>query len=233
MSHNVVIDLDRRTTTDRHRVHAEAVSAIRRSARRSPGEYWPALTRAGRARLRDRRLSDIRAFADSNGWQILGLHQDLSVRHPVPPLLGAVSAQDELAVAGTWEHWPALVASVLVQPAQRPGIPKQRDLVVQLTTLDTGPLPGQFTAAVHGDGAEVVELSRPGALMAEDLRSWLDDALVSGTLQPGDHMAADEVDLLHTRTLGDGRARIDIEGPLHALASLARLLQADRRPGQP
>ncbi len=214
-------------------MHAEAVSAIRRSARRSPGEYW-ALTRAGRARLRDRRLSDIRAFADSNGWHVLGLHQDLSVRHPVPPLLGAVSAQDELAVAGTWEQWPALVASVLVQPAQRrPGSPRQRDLVVQLTTLDTGPLPGQFTAAVHGDRAEVVELSRTGALMAEALRSWLDDAPLPGTLQPGDHMAADEVDLLHARTLGDGRARIDIEGPLHALASLARLLQADRRPGQP
>jgi len=135
-------------------------------------------------------------------------------------------------VAGTWEQWPALVASVLVQPTQRPGSPKQRDLVVQLTTLDTGPLPGQFTAAVHGDGAEVVGLNRPGALTAEALRSWLDDALVAGTLQPGDHMAADEVDLLHTRSLGDGRARIDLESPLHALASLARLLKADRRFGQ-
>ncbi len=148
------------------------------------------------------------------------------MQHPVPPLLGAVSAQAELAVSGTWEQWPALIASVLVQPPQRRGSGKQRDLVVQLTMLDTGPLHSQFTAELHRDGAEVVVLGRPAELVAAPLTSWLDTALVHGSLQAGDHLAADEVVLLHTRTLGDSRARVDLEGPLRALDALARFLSA-------
>jgi hypothetical protein len=139
-----------------------------------------------------------------------------------------MSAQAELAVAGGWDQWPALMASVLVQPASRTGAAKQRDLVVQLTMLDTGPLPGQFTAAVHRDGAEVVGLSRQGEAMVEAVRSWLDEALRRGALRPGDHLAADEVDLLHTRTHGDRRARVDLEGPLDALGSLAHSLAVNR-----
>jgi hypothetical protein len=70
----------------------------------------------------------------------------------------------------------------------------------------------------------VVELSRPVESIHGAMHSWLDQALLASELRPEDHVAADEVDLLHTRTLRDGRGRIEVERPLRALASLARTL---------
>ncbi len=87
-------------------------------------------------------------------WSVLGLHQDLSARHPVPPLLGAYSAQAELALTGQWSSWPSVVASVLVQSGDRRAS-KTSDMVVQLSTLDTGPLGLQFSATYGLTGPEV------------------------------------------------------------------------------
>ncbi len=101
--------------------------------------FRPPLTNAGRRRMRDRRLRLFRDFQTAHGWTVLGLHQDLSRRYPVQPLLGAASAQAELALTGDWGGFPAIVASVRVKSRGVPRERRQPDLVVQLTTLETGP----------------------------------------------------------------------------------------------
>jgi hypothetical protein len=64
-------------------------------------------------------MAAYRAFGLAYGWEVLGLYQDLSQRYPVAPLLGARSAQAELALTGQWDGWSAVVASVLVRPPAR------------------------------------------------------------------------------------------------------------------
>jgi hypothetical protein len=115
-------------------------------------------------------LTGLRAFCTERRWSVLGLHQDLSTGYPVAPLLGARSAQAELALVGDWCGRSALVASVLVRKAtlereRRPG-----DHVVQLTTLDSGPLGLQFTAERLGSGLQTAPLGTD----AQDAwpRSW-------------------------------------------------------------
>jgi len=162
-------------------------------------------------------MAAYRGFGSSHGWQVIGLHQDLSQHYPVAPLLGAQSAQAELALGGEWEKLPALLALVLVRHTERPSR-AHRDTVVQLTTLDTGPFAVQFSAVVGRRGPQVALLSGREA-DAGLLDPILRRAAASENLRVGDHLAADGVELLHTRTLT--RADVDLEGPLRFLTSLA------------
>ena len=166
-------------------------------------------------------MAGYRAFARTLGWEVLGLHQDLSQRYPVAPLLAARSAQAELALVGPWDGWSALVASVLVRPDARPGARAPSDLVVQLTILDTGPLSPQFTATVGGSGPEVALLTgRDEHLLS--LQQVLEGAVRGEDLWPGDHLAADEVEVLHARTLTP--AEPDLVGPLRLLSAVGKAL---------
>lgn len=162
-----------------------------------------------------------RGFGAAHGWEVLGLHQDLSQRYPVAPLLAADSAQAELAVSGPWEEWSAIVASVLVRPDARSGPRAPLDTVVQLTILDTGPFSPQFTATLESATVDVALLSGRDEQLLR-LERVLQDAAGGSDLWPGDHLAADEVELLHTRTLTTGDP--DLAGPLRLLSTVARAL---------
>jgi hypothetical protein len=164
-------------------------------------------------------MAAYRDFCMSHGWEKLGLFQDLSQRYPVAPLLGAHSAQAELALTGEWDGWSAVVASVLVRPQALPGAREPMDVVVQLTTLDTGPFSPQFSAIVGRRGNDIALLSR-SPLDSSGLASVLEAARADGGLWPGDHLAADEVELLHTRS----KTSTDIAAPLRLLSSLATSL---------
>lgn len=198
------------------RVHARPVSFL--PARLHAGGLGA--TRAGRRRVRDARMADYRRFAAEQDWQVLGMYQDLSSRYPVSPLIGAISAQSELAVTGPWRRWSGLAASVLVRSG---GSGRRRgctDGVVQLTTLDTGPLALQFTATWTAGLPDVVPLGKaePQALLR--VQQQLTVAARSGSLRPGDHVASIELELVHTRMLTQ-RGRVDLPGPLALLADLA------------
>jgi hypothetical protein len=164
-------------------------------------------------------MAAYRAFGLAHGWEVLGLYQDLSQRYPVAPLLGARSAQAELALTGQWDGWSAVVASVLVRPPARSDGRPHVDTIVQLTTLDTGPFSPQFSAAVGQRGTDVALLSSGSSSQSAPLERVLEQARAGGDLWPGDHLAADEVELLHTRALTT--APSDLAGPLRLLSSLA------------
>ena len=180
---------------------------------------WPLDSVAARRRARLFRLAAYRAFGRDQSWSVLGLHQDLSLRYPVAPLIGALSAQAELALSGEWEGRPAVLASALVAPPRSSGR-TARDVVVQLTILDTGPPTPQYTSTARRDGADVVALTR-GPEPAAEIESLLRMAADRGDLLPGDQVAAGEVELMHTRVLQGRRPSIDLHGPLRVLASLA------------
>ncbi len=182
---------------------------------------WPPLTNASRRRIRDRRLRLFRAFQTEHGWSVLGLHQDLSRRYPVEPLLGAVSAQAELALTGAWGGCTAIVASVLVRSGAVPCERRQHDLVVQLTTLETGPVGVQFAAVFDGRGFDVIFLARASADDERTVRRLLEVVPGRERLERGDQVAVDEVELVHARRLPDRRQQVDVAGPLIALSGLA------------
>ena len=175
--------------------------------------------------VRDDRLAALHAFERRWGWSVLGLYQDLSRDYPVEPLLGAVSAQAELALTGDWDGWAAVVASVLVRSGGPTPDRRHHDLVVQLTTLDIGPLPWQFTATQHDFDRELVVLTPSERHSAEDVTRVLRSVDGSGLLKVGDHLAANGVQLLHTRVLHDHGKHIDVAGPLDMLAVIARASQ--------
>jgi hypothetical protein len=93
---------------------------------------------------------------------------------------------------------------------------------VQLTTLDAGGLPTQFSAVVQRRSFDVALLSARGTDAGQVNRS-LQVAAGSVGLQAGDHLAATGVRLLHTRTLHG--TELDLEGPLRFLSSLAVTLR--------
>jgi hypothetical protein len=185
-------------------------------------------------------LTGLRAFCTERRWSVLGLHQDLSTGYPVAPLLGARSAQAELALVGDWCGRSALVASVLVRKAtldreRRPG-----DHVVQLTTLDSGPLGLQFTAERLGSGLQTAPLGTDAPGRLAEVMDLLETAARNGALRVGDRIAASDLQLLMARPLmpGIGGPPLDVEGPLTLLHRLAEhLMQAvgtappDARPG--
>jgi len=185
---------------------------------------WRGLTNAGRRHGRQRRLQAYQAFSRKYGWPVLGLHQDLSRYLPVAPLMGATSAQTELALSGHWRQRRAVVASVLVQSREAPGHPHP-DTVVQLTALRGG-AGLQFTATWHENGPELSLLSKPepGRESLRRLEEALRAAGAFGVLCAGDHLADNGRELLHSRTLGTLR-RPDIHAPLDALARLAVALE--------
>ncbi len=172
--------------------------------------------------MRDVRVSAYHSFEREQNWRVLGLHQDLSRNYPVKPLLGAVSAQAELALTGDWDGWSAVVASVLVRSGESIQDRRHHDVVVQLTALDTGPLSVQFTAAYLIGGLELAMLNRADDDGAADVERLLEISAGRGALVPGDRVAANEVQLLHTRRLDDRDRHVDIAGPLILLADLAR-----------
>lgn len=185
---------------------------------------WPAdvrlLTVAGRRRARQRRLSLYRSWGRELGWQVAGLHQDLSARYPVTPLSGAVSAQAELAIVGRWGAWPTVVASVLVR-AGTPLHDRRQDTVVQLTSFETGRLTWSFQAVWQGFGPQVAPMAGGEQFDVDQVQQVLITSAGAGGLRPGDHVAALDGEVLHLRTLNLSRTSLDIEGPLRSLAVLA------------
>lgn len=177
-----------------------------------------------RRHLRDRRLAAYRAFEVERGWPVLGIHEDLSRRYPVAPLIGASSAQIELALAGQWAHRPAVVASVLVQAGSAWFGRRHPDAVVQLTVLDAAEIDLQFTAVFDRRGPQVAMLAKAAPHDAGRLEAVLSTVGAHGDLCPGDHVAADGREFVHSRSLRAGRDAVDIEGPLRALGDLAAAL---------
>jgi hypothetical protein len=174
-------------------------------------------------RAREARLAAYRQFGDQRGWPVLGLHEDLSYRYPVAPLLGAHSARAELALCGHWADWDALVASVLVLAGDQNDRPTRHtnDLNVQLTMLDTGPDPRQFAATWSGVEPQVVPMSPDAEEFLADIKAFLRTAAGTGALLPGDSLAATEIEVLHTRIIDPHQHELDVQGPLHLLARLA------------
>ena len=157
---------------------------------------------------------------------MLGLHQDLSTGYPVPPLLGARSAQAELALTGQWRGRSAVVASVLVRPEMRSGERRPSDDVVQLTTLDSGPLELQFTADRLNKGLRTATVGVEDARCLANVVDLLEIAARNDLLRVGDRIAASDAQLLMARplTAGLGAVSLDVEGPLVLLSRLAELL---------
>lgn len=174
--------------------------------------------------MRDQRLATYREFGVRRGWRVLGLHEDLSRRFPVAPLLGAASAQAELAFTGQWAQWSGLVASVLVQLGDRRGPRPQADLVVQLTVLDTGPLPWQFAAGSGSGVAELAELTGASPDDLQSVRAFLEAAGDRGDFRSDDRLAAGELSLVHARPLAGAARGVDVEQPLRLLSDLAAAL---------
>jgi hypothetical protein len=177
-------------------------------------------------RSRDARLAAYRGFGLRHGWSVLGLHEDLSSRYPVAPVFGARSAQAELALAGRWEGWDGLIASVLVLPRVEARAPRHAsaDLVVQFTVLDTGPDARQFIASWTLAGPSIVPTNGAAAESLPSLQTVLWRA-GSDALRPGDRMAATEMELVHARTILPRQRVVDLEGPLHALGLMASELR--------
>ncbi len=188
---------------------------------------WPADVRlstvAGRRRARQRRLSLYRSWGRELGWQVAGLHQDLSARYPVTPLVGTASAQAELAIVGRWGAWPAVVASVLVRAGTHLH-GRHQETVLQLTSLQTGRLPWSFQPVWHDTGPQVAPVTGGGQFDVDQVQRLLITSVGAGDLRPGDHVAALDGDVLHLRTLNLSRSSLDIEGPLRSLAVLATKL---------
>lgn len=182
---------------------------------------WHIVSTGKRRRVRDARLAAFHVFERGRQWQVLGLHQDLSRSYPVEPLLGAASAQAELALTGEWKGWRAVVASVLVRTGMPTNDRRHHDTVVQLTTLDIGAMAVQFTARHHGAGFEVALLTRIVGDEAAAVITLLSSTSGRYALRPGDRVAANEVQIVHTRQLHDRDQRVDIEGPLDFLAGVA------------
>lgn len=174
-------------------------------------------SRAAAAGARDVRLQALRAFGRTHGWAVHGLFEDLTVRYPVAPLLGARSAQAELALTGTWAGCPAVVGSVLVQP-HRTTTRRPHDLVVQFTLLDTGPTGTEFQASCTGGSAPQETVVGRGLTAA--LLQSLQESSARAWLRPGDEVASAQVSLAHARVLR-GAAVPDLEPPLQVLAELA------------
>lgn len=166
-------------------------------------------------------MTTYRAFGSDHGWSVLGLHQDLSYGYPVAPLLGADSAQAEIALQGQWHRWPAVVASVMVRSSS--ARLADRLAVVQLTVLDTGPLHVQFTARGGDGGVEVALLSREPRDQERCTADVLDAYVGPTGVRPGDHVGTHELGLVHARVVRPGR-RIAVEEPLPVLGALAAAL---------
>lgn len=177
--------------------------------------------KTGRQHARDARLAAFRAHAGNPDWSVMEFPHDLTLDYPVAPLLGALSAQAELAITGPQGRFTAVVASVLVVP---PGAGSHHhDQVAQLTTLDANSKAVQFTATWHRSGPEVVLLSR-GEFGTAHIEAVLRRAAGRGDLCPGDHVAAEALHLVHVRTLARGESRIDFDGPLRLLCELHAVL---------
>ena len=185
---------------------------------------WLSSTQAKRRRDRLRRLAEYRAFGCELGWSVLGLHQSLTDRHPVAPLLGAFSAQAELAFSGSWGRWPAQIASVVVRHQGGRESRRRQETAVQLTILETGPLGLQFTAASRATGLDVESLMRVDQAQGRVVGGLLALASERPDLRPGDHLAADELGLVHTRPFSAGRPTWSILEPLPLLSSVVEAM---------
>jgi hypothetical protein len=175
-------------------------------------------------RAREARLGAYHRFARQRGWQVLGLYEDLSYRYPVTPLLGAHSAQAELALTGRWHDCDALVASVLVLPGDAPTAARAStpsDVIVQLTMLDTGPDTRQFTATWTPSGPLVAPITPEAEAARPHLEDFLRHSAACGSLLVGDQLAATEVEILHARILDPLQHEVEVLAPLTVLAGLA------------
>ncbi|MFC3689468.1 hypothetical protein [Aquipuribacter hungaricus] len=178
--------------------------------------------------LRVRRHLALRGFAGQHGWDVLGMVADLSTRYPVPDLVGAPSAQAELAVQGAWRGQPATVALVAARPPARDAHGRrQGDRTVLLVALDSGPRQVQLVAEVTGGQPEVAVLGdgpAPAAVVALlGPVGPVGRPRPAGRLRPGDHVVLGEVDLVLARTLARHEARVD---PAVLLDLLVDLLDA-------
>lgn len=192
-----------------------------RGAGRGGHTKWRPSSRASLRRARDARLAAYRQFGREHDWSVVGLYSDLCYRYPVAPMLGAYSAQAELALRGFWGEWSALVISALVQPGDAHPGRHRRDSVVQLTMLETGPVPLQFTATWSRTGPQLVTMLKSADATACNIEERLCEAAARGDLLPGDHVAADEVELLHARLLRPEQHNVDVQGPLNILGQFA------------
>lgn len=190
-----------------------------------PRPSWLPTTRAELRRARDARLMQYREFGQRYDWRVVGVHEDMSYRYPIEPLIGAMSARAELALTGIWGDWSALVASVRVKAERRTEkAPKPRDAIVQLTMLETGPDPRQFVARWTASGPHLVTLTASAERDRTKIVNFMMHAAAEGVLQVGDALAVDEVEMLHARILSERSHDVDLRGPLGVLARLTELL---------
>lgn len=201
--------------------------------------WWQSLTqhvqsldtlprRAGAYRReREQRLTALRQFAALHDWNVTGLSADLSARWPVPPLKGSLSAQAEFAVAGAWQGWTALVASILVQPASVPMTrtgSRPRDVVVLLTALHVGRNDRQLIATRTAQTIDVMSCSDSAATLQQPLRALLGRAVRSGKFLEGDTLKLGEADVAVVHRLSARREVLDVVSRLELLVGVARLL---------
>lgn len=188
----------------------------------------PFLRRAGAYRRdRERRLTALRRFAASHDWNVTGLTTDLSSSYLIPPLVGARSAQAELTVTGEWQGRPALVASVLVQPAsvspaRRQG--RSRDVIVLLVAMQVGRNDQQLIASRSARTIDVMGIAGSVDALLRPLRVLLGAAARSGVFREGDTLKLDEVDVLLAHPTRAREAPLDLVSRLDLLADVARLL---------
>jgi hypothetical protein len=154
---------------------------------------WRALTR----RAREARHQVLRDFSRRYAWQVAGLTTDLSQRYRLTPLLGAGSAQADLAVVGEWHGVAASVASVLVQRegAYVPTPGRKRDEIVLLATLDVGHDQKQWLARRTHDRVEFQAVTDDAAGLEAEVTGLLNRQDVRPIFADGDSVAMGEVDL--------------------------------------
>jgi hypothetical protein len=154
---------------------------------------WRALSRRARAA----RHQALRDFSQRYAWQVVGLTTDLSQRYLLTPLLGAGSAQADLAVVGEWHGVGASVASVLVQRegAYVPTPGRKRDEVVLLATLDVGPDHKQWLARRTHDRVEFQAVTDDAVALEADVTGLLSRRDVRAIFGDGDSVAMGQIDL--------------------------------------
>lgn len=192
--------------------------------------WWPklALRRTGLYRRdRERRLTALRRFAASHGWNITGLTADLSACCLLPPLEIVRSAQAELTVTGEWQGRTALVASVLVQSvpassAHSDG--RARDIVVLLAAMRVGRNDRQFIASRTASAIDVTGISGSVDVLLQPLRTLLGVAARSSTFREGDTLKLGEVDLALAHQTRARERPLDVVSRLDLLGDVAGLL---------
>ena len=172
-------------------------------------------------RSRKRLSSALRSFAALHGWSVVGLVDSLADRYPLPPLIGARSAQASLAVQGSWGGQPAWLAHVLVRRQPRPATSStwERETEVVVATLRLWP-----------QSAWLRVLQDPDLYVAGDppaVRELVTGALVQargqGMLRADELMALTEDELVHVGS--PSRADVaDLTRRLQLLGRLAEIL---------